>query len=261
MCSDIVSFTYALHCIYMVLGYNFLHPLLFFLCVYMAFHSVVAKYSLTSIFCSKSTLGCFHTWFDCLGQTRVRLPPPCPHWSAFILFYLGLNRGSFASSSQQLFTPFLSNGGKMHNIAFSALLYIYVFELFFLFTKLRYVTELKSFLQMYNKCSKVRWRWTEMRSTALCLQRVSHARQESEQNTFLSNNMSLIVVHFHDLVRLHSHQQQTVPEFTWTNPRPSFLRELWYSSRVRTRGQMTVFTSSKRTELWRQTNPDAQQKC
>ncbi len=50
-----------------------------------------------------------------------------------------------------------------------------------------------------------------MKPTAFCLQRVSHARQESELNThkhtFLSNDMTLIAVHFRDLVRLRSHQQ------------------------------------------------------
>ncbi len=63
-------------------------------------------------------LGCFHTWFGCLVRTRVRLlPPPL------------LDRGSFASSSQQLFTPLLSNdgageGGKMHKIAICTFIYL-----------------------------------------------------------------------------------------------------------------------------------------
>ncbi len=38
-----------------------------------------------------------------------------------------------------------------------------------------------------------------------------------DKHTFLSN-MSIIVVHFQDLVRLRSHQKQTVPEFTQTIP-------------------------------------------
>ncbi len=51
-------------------------------------------------------------------------------WTAFILFYLGPNRGSFASSSQQLFTPLLSNdgaegGGKMHKIALCTFIYLH----------------------------------------------------------------------------------------------------------------------------------------
>ncbi len=71
-------------------------------------------------------LGCFHTWFNCLVRTRVRLLPPP---TAFILFYLGPNRGSFASSCQQLFTPLLNNdgvgeGGKMHKIALCAFIYL-----------------------------------------------------------------------------------------------------------------------------------------
>ncbi len=110
-------------------------------------------------------------------------PSPCPRWTAFILFYLGLNRGSFALSSQQLFTPLLSNdgagdGGKMHKIALCTFIY------------LRF--------------------WT---------------------------------VHFEP------------------NPRPPFLSGLGYGSLVRTRGRKTAFTSSKRTELWRQSNTGAHQKC
>ncbi len=59
----------------------------------------------------------------------VRSPSPCPRWTAFILFYLGPNRGSFASSSQQLFPPLLSNDGaeeegKMHNIALCTFIYL-----------------------------------------------------------------------------------------------------------------------------------------
>ncbi len=67
-----------------------------------------------------------------------------------------------------------------------------------------------------------------MRHTAFCLQRVSHSHQESEWNThkhtFLSNNMALIAVHFRNLVRLHSHQQQTVLEFTWTVPQNTLFK-------------------------------------
>ncbi len=69
---------------------------------------------------------------------------------------------------------------------------------------------------------------TEMKPTAFCSQRVSHARQESESNThkhtFLSNNTPLIVVHFRDLVRLRSHQQRTVPDFTWTEPQTTLFK-------------------------------------
>ncbi len=53
-----------------------------------------------------------------------------------------------------------------------------------------------------------------MRHTALCLQPRSSGKWV--KHTFLSNNTSLIADHFHDLVRLHSHQQRTVLEFTWT---------------------------------------------
>ncbi len=146
----------------------------------------------------------------------------------------------------------------------SALLYIYVFEPFVLFTKLQCITALTSVLRMYCKCSKERWKRTEMRHKALCLQRVSHARQESEWNThkhtFLSNNTSLIAVHFRDLVRLRSHQQRTVPEFTWTEPQATLFKRtrVWFAG-VHPRSE-DGFTSSKRTELWRQSNPGAHQK-
>ncbi len=123
-------------------------------------------------------------------------PPPsaCPHWTAFILFYLGPNRGSFASSSQQLFTPLLSNDGQEKAkciTLLSALLYIYVFEPFVLFTKHWYITALTSVLRMYSKCSKERWMRTEMRHAALCLQRVSHRKvSETHTNT-----------HFYQIIR------------------------------------------------------------
>ncbi len=85
---------------------------------------------------------------------------------------------------------------------------------------------------MYCKFSKECWKRTEIRPTAFCLQRVSHTRQESEWNThkhtckcILSNNMALIVVHFHDLVQLGSHQQLTLPEFTWTVPQTTLFKQ------------------------------------
>ncbi len=166
------------------------------------------------------------------NQSSFAPPSPCPRWTAFILFYLGPNRGSFASSSQQLFTPLHSNDGA-ENAAkckrlLSALLYIYVFEPFVLFTKLQVHKALTSVLRMCCKCSKEHWRRTEMRHPALCLQRVSHAHQESEWNThkykFLSNNTALIAVHFRDLVRLRSHQQRTILEFTWTVPQTTLFK-------------------------------------
>ncbi len=83
-------------------------------------------------------------------------------------------------------------------------------------------------LRMCCKCSKEHWRRTEMRHTAFCLQRVSHARLESEWNThkhtFLSNNTALIAVHFRDLVWLRSHQQRTILEFTWTVPQTTLFK-------------------------------------
>ncbi len=72
---------------------------------------------------------------------------PCPRWTAIILFYFGPNRSSFASSSQQLFTPLLSNdgageGGKMNNIALCTFIYLR-FGPFVLFTKLQCIKHLR----------------------------------------------------------------------------------------------------------------------
>ncbi len=85
---------------------------------------------------------------------------------------------------------------------------------------------------MYCKFSKERWRRTEIRPTAFCLQRVSHTHQESEWNThkhtckcILSNNMASIEVHFRDLVQLGSHQQLTLPDFTWTIPQTTLFKQ------------------------------------
>ncbi len=113
---------------------------------------------------------------------------PCPRWIAFILFYLGPNCGSFASSSQQLFTPLLSNGctgeGRtMHNIALCTFIY-WRFELFVMFPKLQFITGLTSVLRMYCKCSKnAKGEQKWYIQTSHCLQGVSPARQESEWNT------------------------------------------------------------------------------
>ncbi len=170
--------------------------------------------------------------------SSITPPSPCPRWTAFILFYLGPNCGSFASSSQQLFTPLLSNdgageGGKLHKIALCSFIYLRFWTVRFVY-KASVHKALTSVLRMYCKGSKERWKRTEIRHTAFCLQRVSHARQESEWNTqkqtFLSNNTALIAVHFHDLVRLRSHQQQTVPEFTWTVPQTTLFKwtRVWF---------------------------------
>ncbi len=110
-------------------------------------------------------------------------PSPCPRWTAFILFYLGPNRGSFASSSQQLFTPLLSNDGvgecgKIQKIALCTFIYLRFWTVWFVY-KASVHKALASVLRMCCKCSKERWRRTEMRHTAFCLQRVSHARQET----------------------------------------------------------------------------------
>ncbi len=107
-----------------------------------------------------------------------------PLWTAFILFYLGPNRSSFALSSKQLFTPLLCT-----------FIYLRFWTVCFVY-KASVHKALTSVLRMCCKCSKECWRRKEMRHAAFCFQRVSHTRQESEWNThkhtFLSNNTALI---------------------------------------------------------------------
>ncbi len=102
-----------------------------------------------------------------LNLSSIAPPSPCPCWTAFILFYLGPNRGSFASSSQQLFTPLLSNdgageGGKMHKIALCTFIYLRFWTIRFVYIASVHKA-LTSVLWMYSKCSKERWRRTEIR--------------------------------------------------------------------------------------------------
>ncbi len=76
---------------------------------------------------------------NCLFRTRVQLLRP--HGPAFILFYLGPNRGSFVSSCQQLFTLLLGNSGtgegsKMPNCSLHISIFMFLnhwFNTFFLF--------------------------------------------------------------------------------------------------------------------------------
>ncbi len=67
---------------------------------------------------------------------------PGPNWSSapavFISVYLGPNRGSFATSSQQLFIPLLSNDGsgegvKMYNIALCTFIYLHFWTVRFVY--------------------------------------------------------------------------------------------------------------------------------
>ncbi len=161
-------------------------------------------------------------------------PPPAPaglrsYYFIWVWTAVRLHHQASSFLSRCLVMTARENAAKCKRLL-SALLYIYVFEPFVLFTKLQCIKHLR----MCFKCSKERWRRTEMRHTAFCLQRVSHARQESEWNThkhtFLSNNTALIAVHFRDLVRLRSHQQRTVLEFTWTVPQTTLFKR----TRVRT---------------------------
>ncbi len=87
-------------------------------------------------------------------------PSPCPCWTAFILFYLGPNRSSFASSSQQLFTPLLSNDGRgrMRQNAKDCSLHFYIFKFLnrFFFLQSFSAKALTSVLRMCCKCYKER---------------------------------------------------------------------------------------------------------
>ncbi len=109
------------------------------------------------------------------GPNPSSIAPPSPRWTAFILFYLGPNHGSFASSSQQLCTPLLSNdgtgeGGKMHKIALCTFIYLRFWTVRFIY-KASDHKALTSVLRMYCKCSKERWRQTE---SSLLAARQSH---------------------------------------------------------------------------------------
>ncbi len=85
----------------------------------------------------------------------------------------------------------------MQKIALYTFIYLSFWTVCFVY-KASVHKALTSVLRMCCKCSKERWRW--------------------HKHTFLSNNTALIAVHFRDLVRLRSHQQRTVLEFTWTVP-------------------------------------------
>ncbi len=109
----------------------------------------------------------------------------------------------------------------------SALLYIYVFEPFVLFTKLQCINHLRlSYECTANalKNAEGEHKWDIQLSA--CSASVTLVRKVSERhtNTFLSNNMALIAIHFHDLVQLRSHQQRPVPEFTWNEPQTTLFK-------------------------------------
>ncbi len=76
---------------------------------------------------------------------------------------------------------------------------------------------------------------------------------KKKQKTVWPIHTSSIAVHFRDLVWLHLHQKQTVPEFAWIIPKTTLFR-LVYGSQVRTCLQKTMFTLSKQTELGHQSN-------
>ncbi len=128
----------------------------------------------------------FHTWFACLVWTRVRLlpPPPAPaglrsYYFIWVRSTVRLRHQASSCLPRCLVTTAQEKAAKCI-ILLSALLYIYIFEPFVLFTKLQCITALTFVLRMYCKCSKERWRWTEMRYTDLCLQLV---RKVSETHT------------------------------------------------------------------------------
>ncbi len=130
------------------------------------------------------------------NQSLFAPPPPAPTGLCsyyFILVRTAVRLRHQASSClpRCLVTTARKKAAKCIRLL-SALLYIYVFEPFVLFTKLRYITALTSAIGMYCKCSKECWMRTEMKPTAFFLQRVSHARQESEWNT---------QTHFYQIIR------------------------------------------------------------
>ncbi len=109
---------------------------------------------------SDGFLGCFHTWFDCLVRTRVRLLPPapaglCSYYFIWVRTAVRLRHQASSCLPRCLVTTAREEAAKCIRLL-SALLYIYVFEPLVLFTKLRYITALTSAIGMYCKCSKER---------------------------------------------------------------------------------------------------------
>ncbi len=144
-----------------------------------------------------------------------------------------------------------------------ALLYIYVFEPFVLFTKLQCIKHLRLSYEcaanaLKNAEGEKKWdiQLSAFSASVMLVRKVS----ETHTNThFLSNNTALIAVHFRDLVRLHSHQQRTVLEFTWTVPQTTLFKR----TRVRFAGahprseDSVHIIQTNRT----QSNTGAHQKC
>ncbi len=164
---------------------------------------------------------------------------PLPRWTAFI-FNLGPNRGSFASSSQQLFTPLLSNDGagecgKMQKIALCTFIHLRFWTVCFVY-KASVPKALTSVLRMCCKCSRrtLKANRNETYSSLLAARQSRSSGKwvkHTQTHIFYSNNMSLIAVHFRDLVRLRSHQQRTVLEFTWTVPQTTLFKRtrIWFA--------------------------------
>ncbi len=120
-------------------------------------------------------------WLPGLNPSSIAPPSPAPSGlcSYFIWVRTAISLRHQASSClpRCLVTTAQEKAAKCIVALF---IFIYVFEPLVSFPELQYITALKCVLRMYCKCSKERWRRTERRYIALCLQRVSHARQESE---------------------------------------------------------------------------------
>ncbi len=116
----------------------------------------------------------------------------------------------------------------------SVLLYIYVFEPFVLFTKHQCIKHLRQTYEcsanaLNNAEGEQKW---DLQLSA-CSASVTLFRKVSEThtNTHFSNNTVLNAVHSRDWVRLRSHKQQTVPEYTWTVPQTTLFKwtRVWFT--------------------------------
>ncbi len=126
---------------------SFVSLFLFPTCFKIYFHSTT--------FCSQKKVRVLSLLVRLPNPNQSSVAPPIPCLTAFI-FFGGPNHGSFASSIQQLFTPLLSRW--QYITLLSSHLYIYAFEPFVSFPKLRYITALNvcltNVLQILEKNAK-----------------------------------------------------------------------------------------------------------
>ncbi len=157
--------------------------------------------------------------------SSIAPPSPCTRWTAFIFYSVRLLHQASSCLPRCLVTTAREKAAKCIRLL-SALLYVYVFEPLVLFTKFQCIKHLRLSYEctanaLKNAENEQKW---DIQLTA-CSQSRSSGKWVKHTHTFFkSNNMSLIAVHFRDLVRLRSHQQRIVPEFTWTIPQTTLFK-------------------------------------